>query len=51
MKKDVAILVKSYKELFLKTMNPIFFTLASYMENTNTLIQLNDNTKEEILSL
>ena len=50
MEKDYKILSKSYKSLFLKTMNPIFFTLASYIENNKCTILLNGYTNEEELT-
>lgn len=46
MKQDYKILAESYKKLFYETMNPVFWTLASYMENNKTSILLDDFTNE-----
>ena len=44
-------LIKSYKALFKETMNPVFFTLASYIENNNIAILLDEKTNEKELTL
>ena len=51
MKKDFQILANSYKELFYKTMNPVFFTLASYITYNKSVVLLNEQTKEDELAL
>ena len=44
-------LIKSYKALFKETMNPIFFTMYSYIENTKTPIVLSDLENQNEQSL
>ena len=51
MSKECKILSQCYKKLFLETMNPVFFTLASYIENNNIAILLGEKTNEKELTL
>lgn len=44
-------LIKSYKALFKETMNPVFFTMYSYIANTKTPILLEDLEKDNEITL
>lgn len=43
-------LIKSYKALFDATMNPVFFTMYSYIQNEKTPILLQDLENENELT-
>ena len=44
-------LINSYKELFNQTMNPVFFTMYSYIKNTKSVILLTDLENDNEITL